>query len=257
MKFLIDDKEYEVVLELGKKTSTADVEGEVIEEKEVPAKSLEEQYVKEIFKTFIGKQEQTPPIYSAIKINGKKLYEYARKGQEVKLEPRQIEIYDIELLNINKTEKQISFRVQCSKGTYIRSLCEDIAEKLGTVGLMKELKRTVVGDFKIENAITVEELKEKIENKDYSCIISIEEIFKHNNRIELNTQDYSKYVNGVKLDIENCKITEFDVTRRNVKEETQKNNLTDETYRIYLDNKFIGLGIVSENKLKRDLIIQD
>ena len=147
--------------------------------------------------------------------------------------------------------------MQCSKGTYIRSLCEDIAEKLGTVGLMKELKRTVVGDFKIENAITVEELKEKIENKDYSCIISIEEIFKHNNRIELNTQDYSKYVNGVKLDIENCKITEFDVTRRNVKEETQKNNLTDETYRIYLDNKFIGLGIVSGNKLKRDLIIQD
>ena len=257
-KYLINhDKEYEVALELGKKTSTADVEGEVIEEKEVSAKSLEEQYVKGILKTFIGKQEQTPPIYSAIKINGKKLYEYARKGQEVKLEPRQIEIYDIELLNINKTEKQIRFRVQCSKGTYIRSLCEDIAEKLGTVGFMKELKRTVVGDFKIENAITVEELKEKIENKDYSCIISIEEIFKHNNRIDLNTQDYSKYENGVKLDIENCKITEFDVTRRNVKEETQKNNLTDETYRIYLDNKFIGLGIVSENKLKRDLIIQD
>ena len=107
-KYLINhDKEYEVVLELGKKTSTADVEGEVIEEKEVSAKSIEEQYVKEILKTFIGKQEQTPPIYSAIKVNGKKLYEYARKGQEVKLEPRQIEIYDIELLNINKTEKQI------------------------------------------------------------------------------------------------------------------------------------------------------
>ena len=108
-KYLINhDKEYEVVLELGKKTSTADVEGKVIEEKEVSAKSIEEQYVKKILKTFIGKQEQTPPIYSAIKINGKKLYEYARKGQEVKLEPRQIEIYDIELLNINKTEKQIS-----------------------------------------------------------------------------------------------------------------------------------------------------
>ena len=177
-KYLINhDKEYEVVLELGKKTSTADVEGEVIEEKEVPAKSLGEQYVKEIFKTFIGKQEQTPPIYSAIKINGKKLYEYARKGQEVKLEPRQIEIYDIELLNINKTEKQISFRVQCSKGTYIRSLCEDIAEKLGTVGLMKELKRTVVGDFKIENAITVEELKEKnlLKESEGAMIVDLDE----------------------------------------------------------------------------------
>ena len=224
-KYLINhDKEYEVVLELGKRTSTADIEGEVIEKKEVQTQSIEEKYVKEVLKTFIGKQEQTPPIYSAIKVNGK---------------------------------KQINFKVQCSKGTYIRSLCEDIAEKLGTVGFMKELKRTVVGDFKIENAITVEKLKEKIENKDYSCIISIEEIFKHNNRIDLNTQDYSKYVNGVKLDIENCKMTEFDVTRRNVKEETQKNNLTNEAYRIYLDNKFIGLGTVCENKLKRDLLLQD
>ena len=255
-KYLINhDKEYEVVLELGKRTSTADIEGEVIEEEEIPVGSLEEQYVKEVLKKFIGKQEQTPPIYSAIKVNGKKLYEYARKGQEVKLEPRKIEIYDIELLSINKTEKQISFRVQCSKGTYIRSLCEDIAEKLGTVGFMKELKRTVVGDFKIENAITVEELKEKIENKDYSCIISIEEIFKHNGRIDLKLQDYSKYVNGVKLELENCKITESDMTLRNIKAEPKESNLKDEVYRIYLDNKFIGLGIVSENKLKRDLLL--
>lgn len=257
-KYLINhDKEYEVVLELGKKTSTADVEGEVIEEKEVPAEILAAKYVRKILKTFIGKQEQTPPIYSAIKVNGKKLYEYARKGQEVKLEPRQIEIYGIELLNINKAEKQINFRVQCSKGTYIRSLCEDIAEKLGTVGFMKELKRTVVGDFKIENAITVEELREKIENKDYSCIISVEEIFKEKDRIDLKSQNYSKYVNGVKLDIENCKITESDVTLRNIKAEPKESNLKDEVYRIYLDNKFLGLGIVSENKLKRDLLLQD
>ena len=134
--------------------------------------------------------------------------------------------------------------MQCSKGTYIRSLCEDIAEKLETVGLMKELKRTVVGDFKIEN-------------NDYSCIISIEEIFKHNNRIDLNTQDYSKYVNGVKLKVENCKITESDVTLKNIKADQKESNLKDEIYRIYLDNKFIGLGTVSENKLKRDLLVQD
>lgn len=255
-KYLINhDKEYEVVLELGKRTSTADIEGEVIEKKEVQTQSIEEKYVKEVLKTFIGKQEQTPPIYSAIKVNGKKLYEYARKGQEVKLEPRQIEIYDIELLNINKTEKQINFKVQCSKGTYIRSLCEDIAGRLGTVGFMKELKRTVVGNFKIENAITIEELKEKIENEDYSCIISIEEIFKENDRIDLKSQSYSKYVNGVKLELENCKITESDMTLRNIKAEPKESNLKDEVYRIYLDNKFIGLGIVSENKLKRDLLL--
>ena len=87
---------------------------------------------------------------------------------------------------------------------------------------MKELKRTVVGDFKIENAITVEELKEKIENKDYSCIISIEEIFKNNDRIDLKQQDYSKYVNGVKLKVENCKITESDVTLKNIKANQKK-----------------------------------
>lgn len=236
--YLIEhDKKYKVVLQLGIKTDTADCEGKIIEEKEVLDESLAEENIKATLDSFVGEQSQIPPMYSAIKVNGKKLYEYARKGQEVKLEPRKIEIYNIELLNINKDEKQISFRVKCSKGTYIRSLCEDIAEKLGTVGLMKELKRTVVGDFKIENAITVEELKEKIENKDYSYIISIEEIFSQSGRIDLKAQDYSKYINGVKLEVEN--------------------NVKDGVYKIYLDNKFIGLGTVSENKLKRDLLLLD
>ena len=257
-KYLINhNKIYEATLKLGEKTDTADIEGKITEEKDVKKENLSQENVTKVLKEFIGKSKQVPPMYSAIKVNGKKLYEYARKGQEVKLEPRQIEIYGIELLNINKAEKQINFRVQCSKGTYIRSLCEDIAEKLGTVGFMKELKRTVVGDFKIENAITLEELREKIENKDYSCIISVEEIFKEKDRIDLKSQNYSKYVNGVKLDVENCKITELDVTLRNIKAEPKECNLKDEVYRIYLDNKFLGLGIVSENKLKRDLIIQD
>ena len=233
-KYLINhDKEYEVVLELGKKTSTADVEGEVIEEKEVSAKSIEEQYVKEILKTFIGKQEQTPPIYSAIKINGKKLYEYARKGQEVKLEPRQIEIYDIELLNINKTEEQISFRVRCSKGTYIRSLCEDIAVKLGTVGFMKELKRTMVGDFRIENAVTIKELQSKLNENDLSDIISIEEIFKDNKNIELSGNNIEKYLNGVKISVK----------------------YGDGIYKIYFNVEFNGIGIVSDGKLNRYIVL--
>ena len=112
---------------------------------------------------FLGKQEQKPPIYSAIKVNGKKLYEYARKGQQVEIPTRNIEIYSIELIKINKKEKTIEFIVKCSKGTYIRSLCEDIETKLGTIGYMKELKRLEVGIFKIEDSITIEELKEKIE----------------------------------------------------------------------------------------------
>jgi tRNA pseudouridine55 synthase len=233
-KYLINhDKEYEAVIQLGKKTTTADIEGEVIEEKEVPEKIYIE--CENILKSFIGKQKQTPPAYSAIKVNGKKLYSYAREGIKIEIEPRNIEIYNIELMNINKEEKQISFRVSCSKGTYIRSLCEDIADKLGTVGYMKDLKRTKVGDFEIKEAITIDELKEKFEKNDFSDVITIENIFKDMPKIELNENNIKQYLNGVKI--------------------TEKNQ--DGIYRIFYKNEFNGIGIVKDNKLKRDLVIAE
>ena len=158
-KYIINhDKTYEAVLQLGEKTDTADIEGKILETKEVLERSVQTENVKEVLRSFIGKQEQIPPIYSAIKVNGKKLYDYARKGESVEIQPRQIEIYDIELIKIDKKNKTIEFRVDCSKGTYIRTLCENIAEKLDTVGYMKELNRTKVGDFSINNSITIEEL---------------------------------------------------------------------------------------------------
>lgn len=234
-KYLINhDKEYEVVLQLGIRTETADVEGKVIEEKEVTAEMLNKDNIEEKMQQFIGKQEQIPPIYSAIKVNGKKLYEYARKGQEVELKPRQIEIYSIQLLSINEKEKQISFKVKCSKGTYIRSLCEDISKKLGTVGYMKELNRLQVGDFYIKDAVTISEMKEKIEAGNLENIITIEEIFKNNPQIQLEQEQIEPYINGVKIN-------------------TKK---TDGVYRIYKPNgTFIGLGIIENSKLKRDLVI--
>ena len=233
-KYLINhDKEYEAVIQLGKKTTTADIEGEVIEEKEVPEKIYIE--CENILKSFIGKQKQTPPAYSAIKVNGKKLYSYAREGIKIEIEPRNIEIYNIELMNINKEEKQISFRVSCSKGTYIRSLCEDIADKLGAVGYMKDLKRTKVGDFEIKEAITIDELKEKFEKNDFSDVITIENIFKDMPEIELNENNIKQYLNGVKI--------------------TEKNQ--DGIYRIYYKNEFNGIGILKDGKLKRDLVIAE
>ena len=233
-KYLINhDKEYEAVIQLGKKTTTADIEGEVIEEIEVPEKIYIE--CENILISFIGKQKQTPPAYSAIKVNGKKLYSYAREGKKIEIEPRNIEIYNIELMNINKEEKQISFRVSCSKGTYIRSLCEDIADKLGTVGYMKDLKRTKVGDFEIKEAITIDELKEKFEKNDFSDVITIENIFKDMPKIELNENNIKQYLNGVKI--------------------TEKNQ--DGIYRIFYKNEFNGIGIVKDNKLKRDLVIAE
>lgn len=234
-KYLINhDKEYEVVLQLGIRTETADVEGKVIEQKEVTAEMLNKDNIEEKLQQFIGKQEQIPPIYSAIKVNGKKLYEYARKGQEVELKPRQIEIYSIQLVGINEKEKQISFKVKCSKGTYIRSLCEDISKKLGTVGYMKELNRLQVGEFYIKDAVTISEMKEKIEAGNLVSIITIEEIFKNNPQIQLEQEQIEPYINGVKINTEK----------------------TNGVYRIYKPNgTFIGLGIIENSKLKRDLVI--
>lgn len=233
-KYLINhDKEYEAVIKLGAKTTTADVEGEIIEEKEVNKEKLKEENIEEVLKSFIGKQQQIPPIYSAIKVNGKKLYEYARQGKEVEIKARNIEIYDLKLLKIDSKNDELTINVKCSKGTYIRSLCEDIAVKLETLGYMKELNRIQVGEFNIKDSVTIEEFKANIENKDYSNIIGIEEIFKEIPEITIKQREYEKYLNGVKIDTDNM----------------------DGIYRIYLDNKFSGLGIVENKKLKRDLVI--
>lgn len=233
-KYLINhDKEYEAVIKLGAKTTTADVEGKIIEEKEVNKEKLKEENIEEVLKSFIGKQQQIPPIYSAIKVNGKKLYEYARQGKEVEIKARNIEIYDLKLLKIDSKNDELTINVKCSKGTYIRSLCEDIAVKLETLGYMKELNRIQVGEFNIKGSVTIEEFKANIENKDYSNIIGIEEIFKEIPEITIKQREYEKYLNGVKIDTDNM----------------------DGIYRIYLDNKFSGLGIVGNKKLKRDLVI--
>lgn len=233
-KYLINhDKEYEAVIKLGAKTTTADVEGKIIEEKEVNKEKLKKESIEEVLKSFIGKQQQIPPIYSAIKVNGKKLYEYARQGKEVEIKARNIEIYDLKLLKIDSKNDELTINVKCSKGTYIRSLCEDIAVKLETLGYMKELNRIQVGEFNIKDSVTIEEFKANIENKDYSNIIGIEEIFKEIPEITIKQREYEKYLNGVKIDTYNM----------------------DGIYRIYLDNKFSGLGIVENKKLKRDLVI--
>ena len=186
--------------------------------------------------SFLGEQEQIPPKYSAIKVNGKKLYEYAREGKKVEIPKREIEIYDINLLDVDDENKQIKIIVKCSKGTYIRSLCEDIARKIGTVGYMKELIRLKVGTFDINNSITIEELEKNAKNQEYldKKIISIEEVFSQKNKIVLNEEKIKLFLNGVKL--------------------TKK--LEDGIYRIYDNNKkFIGIGLLQNNLLKRDIII--
>lgn len=231
-KYLIEhDKEYEVTLKLGIKTDTADGEGNILQEENVNWESIEKK-IEEVIKSMIGKQEQIPPIYSAIKVKGKKLYEYARNGQTVEIEPRKIEIYKITLQEKNREENQIKFTVSCSKGTYIRSLCEDIASKLGTIGYMKELNRTQVGRFYIQDSITIEELekeKQQIEKK----IITMQELLKEYPSISLEGREYEKFLNGVNL----------------------RKEREDGIYNIYKKEEYIGIGILKEKKLKRDIIL--
>lgn len=234
------DKEYEVTLQLGIKTDTADGEGKILEELNVDKEVLEEKNVVNVLKSFVGKQLQTPPMYSAIKLNGKKLYEYARKNIQVDVKPREIEVYDISRTSVDRAKFQIQFTVKCSKGTYIRSLCEDIAKKMGTIGYMKELNRTKVGIFDIENSITIEELEENKDNETYlkEHVISIEDLFiklyGDESKLMLNERKIKLFLNGVKL--------------------TQA--LAEGLYRVY-DEKgtFIGIGSVKDRLLKREIVV--
>lgn len=232
-KYLMNhDKTYIATLKLGIKTDTADGEGNIIEEQDISKFSIRKENVEKALKSMIGKQEQVPPMYSAIKVNGKKLYEYAREGKQVELKARKIEIYDTKLLEYKPQEAEVIFEIACSKGTYIRTVCEDISEKLNTIGYMKELRRTKVGNFAIGNTIEIDTLKnepEKLEN----LIIPIEKFFEEKEKLQLSNKELQLFLNGVKL---------------------AKSN-EDNLYRIYNNNQFIGLGIVENNRLKRDIII--
>ncbi len=232
-KYLIEhDKTYVAKLKLGLKTDTGDLEGNVIEEKEFDKSILEKSNVENVLKSFLGKQKQIPPMYSAIKINGKKLYEYAREGIEVEVEPRDIELYKLNLLSIENDE--IEFEVSCSKGTYIRVVCEDIAKTLGTIGTMSSLNRTIVDKFNISQAITFEELESIKENVD-SRLIKMENVFDHLPKLTLNKRKEDLFLNGVMLTFE----------------------YQDGVYNIYDSNNiYIGTGTIKDNLLKRDIIIK-
>ena len=141
-KYLVEhDKTYIATIELGQKTSTGDLEGNIIESKSV--NHFSKKFVEDILHSFIGEMMQVPPIYSAVKLNGKKLYEYAREGISVSVEPRKINIYEMALISYNNEAQEIQFKVKCSKGTYIRTLCEDISAKFGTVRIHERTSKNI------------------------------------------------------------------------------------------------------------------
>ena len=179
-------KEYIATIKLGIKTDTLDTMGTILEEQEVKTFTKEE--ITKVLDSFLGKSIQKTPIYSAVKVNGKKLYEYAREGIPVELPKREIDIQSIELLDYKDNE--ITFKTTVSKGTYIRALINDICTKLNTIGTMSSLIRTKQGEFKLEECYTLEE----IENNKYKLLTN-EEVLSNLETIDIN-DDLLKPVNN-------------------------------------------------------------
>lgn len=218
--YIMDDfKIYEAELKLGVITDTYDREGKILQESEVNAS---EEEIILVINSFVGEIKQVPPMYSALKVNGKKLYELARAGIEIEREARPIVIYDIDIVDIKIP--YVKFRVKCSKGTYIRSLCYDIGEQLKCGGMMWNLQRTATGQFHIDDAISIEDLNEENINKH---IMPIEKAFEKNTKITIEDRFIKFLLNGVVVK-DKALTCKFEI---------------DSTYSIYNnDNDFIGIA---------------
>ena len=183
-------KQYIAVMKLGIATDTEDTTGEIVEKTDYPENWYEENLTAEnltkITDKFIGTQFQTPPMYSAKRVNGRRLYELAREGKVIERKPCEITVYGIEIKNIDIINREITVIVDCSKGTYIRTLCKDIGEALGCKAAMKSLLRTRTGDFDLENSYKLDEIEKIVkENRLDEIIIPIEKIFHNLRRIDV------------------------------------------------------------------------
>ncbi|MCM1991121.1 tRNA pseudouridine(55) synthase TruB [Oceanirhabdus seepicola] len=223
-----EEKIYRAEMKLGEITDTYDIEGEVTETFDFS--HITEEEVVKVVNSFIKTYEQIPPIYSAIKVAGKRLYEYAREGKEVEIKGRKITIHNISNVEVNIP--YIKFDVKCSKGTYIRSLCFDIGKELNNGGVMTSLTRLKSGIFNVEDSIDISGIEK---NDILNNIISIEDIFSNLNELNLN-EKFSKLVsNGV-------------VVKDKALTSTLKKN---KAYRVYdFECGFIGLGELGENGFK-------
>lgn len=194
IEYLDDDKAYTGTIQLGSSTTTYDLEGEEVNssDKKVTLNEIEAALDK-----FRGEIEQLPPIYSAIKVNGKKLYEYAREGKEVKIEPRGVNISNLQILNFYPETRQLELHIECSKGTYIRSIANDLGEELGTYGHLVKLVRVKAGMFEVNNAVSLEHIQTK-EDVEKLLIYPLEKL--NYLTYELNDTEKVKVSNGAAIE---------------------------------------------------------
>jgi tRNA pseudouridine55 synthase len=188
------DKTYMAVLKLGITTDTQDMTGQILTTSEVTV-GLEQ--IQEVMKHYIGEYLQLPPMYSAIKVGGKKLYELARQGKEIERERRKVIIKDIKILDYSEQYHEVTVSVDCGKGTYIRTLLHDIGAELGCGGAMKSLLRTAVGNFHMEQALTLAQIEEKVkENVLDEYIVPIDRMFDTYNKVNVDKQYHKLIYNG-------------------------------------------------------------
>lgn len=219
------DKEYTAVMRLGITTDTEDITGNVISKEAVPD-SLATEAVEKAVMSFVCEYDQLPPMYSAIKKDGKKLYEYAREGIEVERQKRPVKIYSIDIISVDKPD--IKFNVRCSKGTYIRSLCRDIGESIGCGGVLTELTRNDVNGYALDTALTLSQVQELADKGELDGhIIAMEDMLKHYDRLDVRNVAQKLLKNGNKLD------------GRSFVQNVDK--ITGSIYRVYCDNEFVAL----------------
>lgn len=246
-----DFKTYEAEMKLGMVTDTLDITGTVLETKPV---DVSEEDVIQAIDSFRGWITQIPPRYSALKVNGKPLYKYAREGVEVEIKSRKIYVEDIQPVEVNLGENRILFRVTCSKGTYIRTICDDIGKKLGCGGTMTALRRTQSGCFRVEEARTLPEILEMTDEELERCVIPMDETLVHLGRIELKSMESVPfYYNGREIDTGYVNV----LASPAVPEAMQEESRLGDKYRVYdPEGKFLGISSLRENTLYPEKVIR-
>lgn len=246
-----DFKTYEAEMKLGMVTDTLDITGTVLETKPV---DVSEDDVIQTIDSFRGWITQIPPKYSALKVNGKPLYKYAREGVEVEIKSRKIYVEDIQPVEVNLGENRILFRVTCSKGTYIRTICDDIGKKLGCGGTMTSLQRTQSGCFRVEDARTLPEILEMTDEELERCVIPMDETLVHLGRIELKSMESVPfYYNGREIDTGYVNV----LASPAVPEAMQEESRLGDKYRVYdPEGKFLGISSLRENTLYPEKVIR-
>lgn len=227
-QYLIDaDKSYSATIKLGTVTDSCDITGNVVSTQNVSCNDAD---LENILRQFVGKQMQTPPMYSAIKQNGVRMYELARRGETVEIPAREIEVLSLSKTTVLNGQNEFDIDCRVSKGTYIRSLCRDIGEKLGCGATLTRLRRTSTAGFDIQKCVKLDDLTaENIEDYILPCDLVVDYMPK----IQISEKQATRFCNGGQLSLDRIKYENFD---------------DGNTYRVYFGEKFLGLGCADMNK---------